>query len=130
MVMEDNRMKAELKDRLREALEDNKMKPIELSEKTGIPKSMISYYLSGKSIPKSDRIYKISLALEINEAWLMGYDVPKTRSEGQKKNDDITKIVARLRKDPEFVEYAAMGMKLSPEDFSSIMQILRGLVNK
>lgn len=71
--------KAELKNRLKEALEDANMKPSQLSELTGIPKSMLSYYLNGRTKPKADRIYKISKALNVSEAWLLGYDVPKQK---------------------------------------------------
>lgn len=67
--------KAELKDRLKEALSIRNMKPIELSEKTGIPKSAISQYMSGYAKPKSDRIYLLAKALHVTEAWLIGYDV-------------------------------------------------------
>ena len=67
--------KAELKNRLKEALSLRNMKPIELSEKTGIPKSAISQYMSGYAKPKSDRIYLMAKALRVTEAWLIGYDV-------------------------------------------------------
>lgn len=67
--------KAELKDRLKEALLLRNMKPIELSEKTGIPKSAISQYMSGYAKPKSDRIFLLAKALHVTEAWLIGYDV-------------------------------------------------------
>lgn len=67
--------KAELKDRLKEALSLRNMKPIELSEKTGIPKSAISQYMSGYAKPKSDRIFLLAKALHVTEAWLIGYDV-------------------------------------------------------
>lgn len=70
------RQTAELKDRLRSALIIRDMKPVVLSDKTGIPKSAISQYMSGYAKPKDDRIYKICQALKIQEAWLLGYDVP------------------------------------------------------
>ena len=41
-----------LQNRLNEAIESAGMRPIELSEKTGIPKSMLSYYLNGKTKPR------------------------------------------------------------------------------
>lgn len=69
----------ELKDRLREALDYVGMKPIELADITGIPKSMVSYYLSGKAVPRADRIYDIAKALDVSEAWLMGFDVTMER---------------------------------------------------
>lgn len=58
--------------RLRLAIGKNNMKQIELSEKTGIPKSAISQYLSGKVRPKQDKVYLMAKALGVSELWLMG----------------------------------------------------------
>ena len=69
----------ELKNRLKEALFNCHMKPIELSEKTKIPKSSISQYMSGYTKPNGERVYLISKALNVSEAWLMGFDVPMER---------------------------------------------------
>ena len=90
---------AELKDRLRQALDIRGMKAVELCERTGIPQGAVSYYLAGKSKPKADRIYIISQALDINEAWLLGYDVPMARTTESKKNDQLSLLIARLRRD-------------------------------
>lgn len=65
----------EIKDRLIQILREKNITPKELSEKTGIPKSSISQYMSGYAKPKQDRIYLISKALDINPTWLLGYDV-------------------------------------------------------
>lgn len=67
---------SEIKDRIIEALKYNGMNAKELSDKTGIPKSSISQYMSGYAKPKQDRIYLIAKALHVDEAWLIGYDVP------------------------------------------------------
>lgn len=74
-----------IKMRLREALNIRNMTQQELSDKTGIPKASISQYLSGYAKPKSDRIYMISSALNISEAWLLGFDVP---IEGKSKHTE------------------------------------------
>lgn len=66
--------------RFREALDLRNMKQSELCEKTGIGKSAISQYLSGSFEPKQQNVYKIALALDVSEAWLMGYNVPMTRT--------------------------------------------------
>lgn len=76
----------ETKNRLKKALAIRNMKPIELSEKTGIPKSAISQYMSGYAKPKQDRIYLICKALDINEAWLMGYDIEMERKKPSKES--------------------------------------------
>lgn len=63
--------------RLRLALGKSNMKQIELAEKTGIPKSAISQYLSGKIKPKQDKVYLMAKALDVSELWLMGM-IPDT----------------------------------------------------
>jgi transcriptional regulator with XRE-family HTH domain len=55
------------------------MKQAELCAKTGIPKSAMSQYISGAFEPKQDRIFLMADALNVNETWLMGYDVPMER---------------------------------------------------
>ena len=121
---------AELKDRLKEALAMRNMRPVDLSDKTGIPKGAISYYMAGKSQPKADRLYQIGKALDVNEAWLLGYDVPAARTQEQKKNDDLVKVVAQLRKDPEFFEVVKLLAGLPASDYASIKQLVTALANK
>ena len=75
----DNERKEPCADRLRKALRIRGMKQSELCQITKIPKSSISQYLSGDFEPKQDRIYLISKALDVSEAWLIGYDVPMER---------------------------------------------------
>ena len=63
-------------ERLRMALDSRNMKATELSELTGINKSTISQYLSNEYVAKRDRIELFAKILNVNEAWLIGYDVP------------------------------------------------------
>lgn len=62
--------------RIAKALSIRGMRQADLCEKTKIPKSAISQYISGAFEPKQDRIYLISQALNVDPVWLMGYDVP------------------------------------------------------
>lgn len=68
--------KAETKDRIKEALEIRDMKQSELVERTGIDKGQMSSYISGKYKPKQKNLHLIAKVLSVDEAWLMGYDVP------------------------------------------------------
>ena len=70
----------EIRNRLQRGLDIRGMKAIDLCNKTKISKSAISQYLSGYAKPKADRIFIIAKALDVNEAWLMGYDVPMERT--------------------------------------------------
>lgn len=64
------------RNRLQKILSIRNINPIDLSQKTGIPKSSISQYLSGYSVPRQNRLFILAQALNVNEAWLMGADVP------------------------------------------------------
>ena len=55
------------------------MRQAELCKLANIPKSSLSQYLNGDFEPKQDRIYLIAQALNVSEAWLMGFDVPMER---------------------------------------------------
>lgn len=65
--------------RLKIALSIRNMKQAELCAITGIGKSSISTYLSGQYEPKQKNLYKIAKALNVNESWLLGEDVPMER---------------------------------------------------
>ena len=69
-------MKSTFKERLAIAMEANGMKQIDLVEKTKIGKSAISQYVSGRNEPRQNGVYLLAKALDVSEAWLLGFDVP------------------------------------------------------
>lgn len=71
-----NNAKESFSDRLNKAMLKRNIKQVELCQLTGIPKSAMSQYINGKFEPKQDRIYLIANALNVSEAWLMGYGTP------------------------------------------------------
>ena len=120
----------DFKDRLRRALDMKGMKAVDLCEKADVPKSAISYYLAGKSQPKADRLYKISVALGVSEAWLLGFNVPVERTPEQKKNDHLARMIVQLRKDPEFFDVVSALADLPAEQYASIKQLITALGKK
>jgi len=73
--------------RIKEALTLRNLKQADLVELTGIGKSSISTYISGAYEPKQKNIYKIAKALNVDESWLMGNDVPMERSNNNFNNN-------------------------------------------
>ena len=71
-------------ERIKTALSLRGMKQAELCRRINMPKSALSQYLSGLYEPKQDRIYLISQALNVSEAWLMGLDAPMERQDKKK----------------------------------------------
>lgn len=65
--------------RLKRALEIKNIKQVDLVEKTKLDKSLINKYLSGVSNPKQNKLTILADALNVNEIWLMGYDVAMSR---------------------------------------------------
>ena len=105
--------------RLNKAITIRNIKPVELSEKTGIDKSKISSYMSGRYKAKQDGVYLISNALNVSEAWLMGYDVPMEKSAKLDPNIILTKKVPILGKIsaglPLYAEEQLEGYMMVPE---------------
>lgn len=48
-------------------------------------KSDISQYVSGKVEPSQEKLVVLGLALNVTEAWLMGFDVPMERKDSSAK---------------------------------------------
>jgi transcriptional regulator with XRE-family HTH domain len=117
-------MTVEFKIRLRQALELREMRAVDLVEKTGIPKGAISYYLAGRSQPKADRLYIIAQALNVSEAWLLGYDTPIHRSDAQKKNDQLAKLIVKMKTDADFFETVAALADLTEVQYRGIKQLM------
>ena len=67
--------------RLGELMQMLNIRQTDLVEKTGIPKSAMSMYLNGKREPRQDKLSAIADAYNVNEAWLMGFDVPMERND-------------------------------------------------
>lgn len=81
--------KSTTSERLRQLMHERNIKQIDIlsaAEKycdkfsVKMNKSDISQYVSGKVIPSQDKLTVLSKALEVDEPWLMGYDVPRQAS--------------------------------------------------
>lgn len=74
--------------RLKQIMAERKLRQVDLLEmvkpfcekyNVKINKSDMSQYLSGKVKPGQEKLSMLGMALNINETWLMGYDVPKEK---------------------------------------------------
>lgn len=69
--------------RLSQALEARGMKAADLSKKTKVAEGTISCYINGRYEAKQNRVQVFAEALDVNPAWLMGYDVPMEAERSQ-----------------------------------------------
>ena len=94
-------MKTTTSKRLKEIMNDRNLRQVDIldmvapySKKLNIrlAKNDLSQYVSGKVEPSQEKLTLLSLALEVNEPWLMGYDVKKERGENKQNKTSIPLI--------------------------------------
>lgn len=66
--------------RLSYAIKIKNVRPVDVSKETGISKTNLSCYMSGKYEAKQDGVEILSKFLNVNPVWLMGYDVPMEKT--------------------------------------------------
>lgn len=64
----------EFRKRLKQKMDEKGLKQIELANKAGIERSLISSYLSGRYEPKDESLQALARALDCDPMWLIGYD--------------------------------------------------------
>lgn len=90
---------------LKKAMEERNMSQAELSALTGIGKSSISQYLSGKNEPKPHAVEKMAEALECSVAYLNGLTTcsDPTDDPNGLKNVPVSVAAQKLGKSEQFV---------------------------
>ena len=107
--------------RLREALDERGMTQAALAQMSGISKSSISRYLSGAWEGKQDAVYALSKALNVNEAWLMGYDVTMNRGSAEvEQAGNIYEALNKEKMNPDIRMIARAGKKMTPEQAENL----------
>lgn len=118
------------KERLEEAMRETGKKQADLVRDTGLNKSIISRCVSGKTEPGNQTVMLLARALNVSEMWLWGYDVPKSRTPMQKKNDALVDVVTKLRSDPDFFEVVTQLAELPAGEYASLKLLISSLRNK
>lgn len=116
--------------RLRKGLELSGMKQADLARKTGLDRGAVSSYLSGRYEPKQKAIYLMARALNVSEAWLLGYDVPIYRTDGQKKNDQLAELIVKMRTNDTYFNLVAMLADIDDERLDLVAKLVGGFINK
>lgn len=79
--------KVDIKERIKQGLEIREITQTQLAARANIDKGQLSSYISGKYKPRQNNIDALAAALNVNEAWLMGFDVPMERASNNVETD-------------------------------------------
>ncbi len=102
--------------RLQKAMQKTGLKQIDISNKTGIDKTLINKYINGSSEAKQDNLTRLSQVLGVSEPWLMGYDVTTEDNSKEIKTYKTYDEIDRL--------YSKAKPHLSPDDEETIKFIM------
>ena len=99
----------------------------ELAAKMGYKNhSVIARIEAGQVDPSQSKVSKMAEVLNVSPAYLLGI----ITEEENTKNDQLAKLIVRMRKDPEFLEAVSNMAELSAADFNNIRGLLSALGKK
>lgn len=91
-------MKETTSQRLKQLMNERNLKQVDIinmskpyQKKLGVTlgKSALSQYVNGKSSPDQHKLTLLAHTLDVNEAWIMGYDVSSDRHNTTKTKEDV-----------------------------------------
>lgn len=94
--------KANTSDRLKQIMNERNLKQVDILNlslpicskyNVKMNKSDISQYVSGKVEPSQEKLVVLGLALNVTEAWLMGFDVSMERKDSSREAKEDIEIL-------------------------------------
>ena len=118
-------------DRLKEIMAEKRIKQIDILNlakpiceqyNVKLAKNDLSQYVNGKVEPGQEKLTVLGMALNVSEAWLMGYDVPKSRENEQPA---VSGELSPVKK-----EFIAFVETLSEEQAARFLRVLKSIVEE
>lgn len=115
-------------ERLKTLMASRKLRQVDILEKcepfckrfgVQLKKNALSEYVNGKTEPGQHKLTILGLALNVSEAWLMGFDVPMERDTGLSVNEE------QVNRTNEFVKLFNL---LNSEQQKLIIAQIRGIL--
>lgn len=112
-------------DRLKQIMQERNLKQVDILEKVKpycekynekINKSHLSQWVAGINEPNQNKLFILASALNVSEAWLLGYDVSSERKEPVPEYD------------PHIQEVTDLFLKLNQEQKQTVLNMLRSFV--
>lgn len=115
--------KVDIKERIKQGLEIREITQTQLAARANIDKGQLSSYISGKYKPRQNNIDAIASALNVSEAWLMGFDVPMERVPNKTESVRNSSVSAQCK---EIIEVCN---QLSPHNQRKVLAYSKNLLS-
>lgn len=112
--------------RLSKIMTIRNIKPIELSNKTGIAKSQISHWLAGTYKAKQDSLTVLAEFFNVDETWLMGFDVPMKSERKRLSKEEELELLKDVLTRKGFLD---KNENISEEDFNKLIEFAKANKN-
>lgn len=97
----------------------------EIAEDLGVPYSTFNEWTKGKKYPRMDKVELLANYFSIKKSDLIER---KVTEETKKENDELAKIIVRLRTDAEFCDLVCTLAKLDKEQVASAKSFLNAFL--
>ncbi|MBP3700102.1 MAG: transcriptional regulator [Oscillospiraceae bacterium] len=125
-------MKKTTADRLKEVMEERRLRQADIvamcqpyceEYRVKLGKSDLSQYVSGRVVPGQSKLFILARALNVNEAWMMGYDVDPSRDDTPIEETPLfQRMMEETAEQPAVPEWYN---ELSEEDKNLVQLIMR-----
>ncbi|MGN8753639.1 helix-turn-helix domain-containing protein [Blautia sp. HCP3S3_C4] len=115
--------KVDIKERIKQGLEIREITQTQLAARANIDKGQLSSYISGKYKPRQNNIDAIASALNVSEAWLMGFDVPMERVPNKTESVQSSSVSTQCK---EIIEVCN---QLSPHNQRKVLAYSKNLLS-
>lgn len=132
-------MKKTTAERLKQIMKEENLKQVDILERskkfckihgTKLTKTDLSQYVSGKVEPRQDKLCILALSLNVNEAWLMGFEVSKSpfcETDSTIKETTIN-AVETVIEDEDYRAIVNSSALLNPDEMKMVRAMIDGLI--
>lgn len=124
---------ASTQERLRQIMSERNLKQRDILEMSlpyqkkfniKMGKSALSQYVNGKSSPDQYKLYLLGATLNVDEAWLMGLDVPRIRENSFDTDEKVAEIMFEVIEREEYTDLFLKFVKLPSEKLDALAELI------
>lgn len=134
-------MKVTTAERLKQIMREENLKQVDILERSKkycemydrkLTKTDLSQYVSGKVVPGQDKLFILALVLNVSEAWLMGFNVPrerKTKEADTETGSETQNAINKLKKSKRIQTFINSIDKVTAEQEELVLDIVMNVID-
>lgn len=116
-------------ERIKELLKFYHLSQSDFCKRTGLNKSVVSLYISGKREPMQLNIMTIAETFDIDPAWLMGLDVPMRKDLSAKYSTEMAETLIDIKNDSVLYDFITDYKKLTGQQQEIVRSLVKSMLH-